>query len=185
MPSVSNGLVSAKARSSVTQAAEYSREEPFMATEHVQDPTSSSEPTPERTMNRPPRFMKLAWWMVLLLAVVMVCITGFQHSSQVRQLRATAVNVNAGDTRENVLSSLGPPPAQYISEFAPQDGPGSVTGVAYGGSLNLLRSMLDHGVYRALNGYPDWYNKHIAQHIEDWPVVIEFDGSGTVTTVKR
>src|SRR5262245_10766270 len=157
-----------------------------MATEHVQDATSSSEPTPERRpKNRPQRFMKLARWMVLLLAVAMVCITIFQHKSQVRQLRATAVNVNPGDTRENVLLSLGPPPAQYISEFAPRGGPGSVTGLAYGGSLNLLRSMLDYGVYRALNGYPDWYNKHIAQHIEDWPVVIEFDGSGTVTTVKR
>src|SRR5262245_41175298 len=130
------------------QAAEFSREEPFMATEHVQDVTNSSEPTPEREpRNRSPRFMKFIRWMVVLLAVAIVCIAGFQHSSQVRQVRATAVDVKLGDTRENVLSSLGPPPAQYIREFAPQGGPGSATGMAYGGSLNLLRSMLDSGVY--------------------------------------
>jgi hypothetical protein len=112
----------------------------------------------------------------------------FAHISQVNGVRRAAADIELGDTEANVLARLGPPRVQYIKEFPPQGGPANVHGVSYGGPLNLLRSTLDHWAYRAFESLPEWsewYHRYIAQDVTDWPVVIEFDQSGTVTTIKQ
>jgi hypothetical protein len=137
------------------------------------------------TKEKRPAFLKLAWWAGLAVAVGVVAMFIIDHFSQVSRLREAAANIKPGDTRASVVARLGQPPVEYGRGFPPQGGPASVLGVSYGGPFNFFRATCDHWVYRALDGLPKWYYQYVGQDVTDWPVVIEFDQSGTVTTVKR
>jgi hypothetical protein len=142
---------------------------------------NARRPTPQSR----PRFPKIARGIALVVAVGLIAILTCEHAAQVSRLRQASANIKPGDTRADVLARLGQPPVEYSSGFPPQGGPASVFGVSYGGPFNYLRATVDHWVYSACDGFPEWYARYLAQDATNWPIVIEFDTTGTVTTVRQ
>jgi hypothetical protein len=137
------------------------------------------------TLQKRVGFPRLARWIALFIVTCIVAMVTYDHTEQVSRLRQASANIHAGDTRADVLSRLGQPPIEYVRAFPEQGGPASVVGVSYGGHLNSLRQMIDQLVYSACDGFPEWYGRYVAQDAREWPIVIEFDTTGIVTSVRR
>ena len=124
-------------------------------------------------------------WMFFVLVVATVLGPVLLHVAQVRQLQHAASEIDPGDTRAEVLEILGEPPVTYYTGYPARGGYPTVSGSCYGGALNSIRSYIDGLVHYAFTGTPSWYAKYVAQDLTAWPVTIEFDRGGEVSSVNR
>jgi hypothetical protein len=120
--------------------------------------------------------------LAVLMAVLAPVVIQIWH---VRHLKKAAASIKVGDSRTHVADILGSPQTTYISGFPAGGGTPTVWGSCYGGPVNSCRAMIDHLVYRACRNSPTISPWYPAQHPKDWPVVLEFDRDGIVTTIKR
>ena len=124
------------------------------------------------------RHITVGIFVVFLGGLVLISVG---HVIQMRHLKQAASSIHIGDSRAKVVRLLGKPRVTYTSGFPSGGGAAAIWGSCYGGSLDLLREVIDGCVYRICNGRPRWY--HGFQNKEDWPVIIEFDKDGIVTAV--
>ena len=132
------------------------------------------------------QYLRTYCWRIILLAILMAALASAMIQVwHVRHLKRAAASIKVGDSRTHVENILGSPQITYTGGFPAEGGAPTVWGSCYGSPVNSCRVMIDALVYRVCRNNPTISRWYPAKNVKNWPVVLEFDRDGIVTTVKR
>jgi hypothetical protein len=134
----------------------------------------------------PLQYLRTHCWRIVLLAILAAALAAaVMQVWNVRHVKRAAASVKVGDSRTHVANILGSPQVTYTGGFPAGGGAPTVWGSCYGGPVDSCRAMIDALVYGACRNNPTISRWYPGKHVEDWPVVLEFNRDGIVTSVKR